>query len=101
MKAIAHNPETLKQMWEAIQQTEQFWGKEMFYAVSLAVDITKGCSYCTNFDTAILKQLGWEDAKIEAFVNTVAWANWGTTYAEGLQLEPDVTPAVVARKMAA
>lgn len=101
IKAMANNPEDLKQQWEGIKQTEAYWGKEIAYLIGLAVDVTNGCSYCINFDTAMLKQLGYDDAKIENLVKFIGANSYYNKYVDGLQLEPDVTPATFERKMAA
>jgi hypothetical protein len=44
-KAMAHEPEALRSGWEGYKQSEQVLGKEMATVVSLAVDVTNGCSY--------------------------------------------------------
>lgn len=44
-KAVARNPQALKQTWEQMKQGEAMWGKETFYLISLAVDVTNGCDY--------------------------------------------------------
>jgi AhpD family alkylhydroperoxidase len=100
-KAMAHNPEALKMGWEGFKQAEEVWGKEKMYLIGLAVDITNGCDYCINFDTAMLKRLGYDDAKIESLINVIAGESYFNRYADGLQLEPDITPAVVERRRAA
>lgn len=101
IKAWAQNPETLKAGWEGYKQAEQTWGKEKTYLVSLAVDVTNHCDYCINFDIAMLKRLGYDDTKIEGLISVIAGQNFLDRYANGLQLEPDYTPAVVERRMAA
>jgi len=45
IKALAHDPESLKATWESIKQDEEYWGKETYYLLSLAVDVTNQCSY--------------------------------------------------------
>jgi hypothetical protein len=47
----------------------------------------------------VLKQLGYDDARIEALVNLISASSYFDKYADGLQLEPDVTPAKVTRRM--
>lgn len=100
-KAMARNPEALIQGWEQLKDIEETWGKEMTYLLSLAVDVTNGCDYCTNFDTAMLKQLGADDEKIEQIVSFIALNNMYNKYVQGLQLEPDLTPEVMDQQMAA
>lgn len=100
-KAMARNPESLIQGWQYLKQVEGSWGKEMTYILALAVDITNGCDYCINFDTAVLKQMGWDDNKIEQLVGFISLNSQYNKYVEGLQLEPDVTPEVMERHMAA
>ena len=101
IKAMARNPQMLKEQWEGLKQAETAWGKETFYLLSLAVDVVDGCDYCINFDTAMLKTLGWDDARIEQLVAFVSLAGMWNTYVTGLQLETDVTPEVIAGRMAA
>lgn len=100
-KALAQHPDDLKQQWEGFKQTEQYWGKETLYLVSLAVDVINRCSYCINFDTAMLKQLGYSDEKIENLMKLIGSESFFNAYVDGLQIEPDVTPATFERKMAA
>ncbi|MBE0448364.1 MAG: carboxymuconolactone decarboxylase family protein [Actinobacteria bacterium] len=100
-KAVAHDPEYLKATWESYKQDEEYWGKEITYLVSLAVDVTNQCSYCINFDTAVLKQLGYDDAKIERLMRLIGSESFFNKYAEGLQVEPDVTPEVIEKRKAA
>lgn len=99
-KALAHEPDNLKLQWEGYKQTEQVFGKETLLLLGLAVDITNACTYCTEFDTAMLKQLGYDDAKIEGVVNFISANSYFNRYVQGLDLEPDVTSATVGRKMA-
>ena len=99
-KALANNPPVLAQQWEGFKQAESMWGKETLYLISLGIDVTNGCNYCINFDTSMLKQMGYDDAKIESLISFISGNNFYNIYAEGLQLEPDVTPAVVERQMA-
>ena len=101
IKAMAHNPQALKEQWEGLKVAEDRWGKETFYLLSLAVDVADGCDYCISFDTAMLKRLGWDDAKIEELVGFVSLAGMYNTYVTGLQLETDVTPDVIERLKAA
>ncbi len=49
----------------------------------------------------MLKQLGYDDAKIELLVSFISSNSAFDKYADGLQLEPDVTPAMMMGKMAA
>ena len=100
-KAMANNPDALMQGWNQLKAIEESWGKEMTYLLSLAVDITNGCDYCINFDTAVLKQLGWDDRKIEMLVSFISMNDSYNKYVQGLSLEPDVTPEVMERRMAA
>lgn len=102
IKAMAYRPQDLKMQWEALKEGEAQIGKEQMYILSLVVDIVNDCTYCINFDTAVLKnQLGYTDERIEALVNMVATLGMYNTYVKGLDLEPDVTPVTMARRMAA
>ena len=49
----------------------------------------------------MLKQLGYDNAKIEKLIRLISAGSLYDKYADGLQLEPDVTPDVIKRKMAA
>lgn len=100
-KAGAHDPESLKALWEGLKQDEEYWGKEVSYLIGLAVDVTNQCSYWIDFDTAMLKQLGYDDAKIERLIKAISSASFYNKYVDGLRLESDVTPATFERKMAA
>lgn len=104
-KALANNPDNLKQQWEGFKQSEDQWvkeiGKETLYLLYLAVDVANRCDYCINFDTALLKQLGWDDKKIERLMNLIGTETYFNTYVDGLRLEPDVTPEVLEKKKAA
>lgn len=101
-RAMAHRPEELVQQWQGLKQAETEVGKELIYVLSLAVDVTRNCSYCINFDTAVLKhQLGYSDARIEGLINMIALMGMYNTYVQGLNLDIDVTPEVMGRRMAA
>jgi AhpD family alkylhydroperoxidase len=101
MKALAHDPVALKQAWEGLVQLEEYWGLEMATVIALAVDVTNGCQYCINFETALLKEMGYSDEKIHNLVSFIAQESFFNRYVEGLGLEPDVTPAMMERKKAA
>lgn len=102
LKATAHQgPEVLRQTIEGLKETEKVLGKETAYVIGLAVDIVNSCDYCINFDTAMLKKLGYDDKKIEALVNYAALNSYYNQYVKGLQLEPDVTPQTVQQRRAA
>lgn len=49
----------------------------------------------------MLKQLGYDDAKIERLINSISLGSYYNRYVDGLQLEPDVRPDIIQRKMAA
>lgn len=73
----------------------------MVFAVNLAVDIMNSCSYCINFDISMRKQLGYDDAKIDDLLLLIGLGGLGNLYADGLQLEPDVTPEIIERRKTA
>lgn len=99
-KALAHEPDNLKAQWEGYKQAEQAFGKETLTLLGLAVDVTNACEYCIEFDTALLKQLGYDDAKIEGVINFISANSYFNRYVQGLHLEPDVTAEKLGRKMA-
>jgi len=49
----------------------------------------------------MLKQLGYDDARIERLIDFISANSYYNKYVQGLQLEPDVTPQMMQRKMAA
>jgi len=49
----------------------------------------------------MLKQMGYDDAKIEKLINSISAGSLYNKYVEGLQSEPDVRPDVIERKKAA
>jgi len=49
----------------------------------------------------MLKQLGYDDAKIEKLIAFISAGSLYNKYVDGLQLEPDVRPDIIERKMAA
>lgn len=102
IKATAHEgPEVLRQTFEQLKSSEEILGKETTYLLGLAVDVTNGCDYCINFDTAMLKRMGYDDKKINALINFIAANNYYNKYADALQLQPDVTPQTIQQRKAA
>ncbi len=100
-KAFVYRPEVLQQSWDNYKEAEKTWGKETLFLINLAVAMERNCPYAINFNTAMLKQLGYEDSKIENAVHLISSAAQRYDYVNGLQIESDVTPDTVARKMAA
>lgn len=49
----------------------------------------------------MLKQLGYDDARLEKLIGTISTASLYNKYVDGLQLEPDVKPDIIERKKAA
>jgi len=93
MKSWAHNPKALKANWERFKHHEDVLGMEMAHAVGLSIASQSPCTYCMHFHTMILKQLGWDDMRIENLISWAAQNAGGNVYANGLQLEID--PQVV------
>lgn len=101
-KAMAHQgAEVLKAQWQGFLEAEAYWGKEKLYLLSLAIDVVNNCSYCINFDTAMLKQMGYDDDKIESLISFIGMSDFFNKYVEGLQLDTDVTPEMMEGRMAA
>ncbi|MCL5292400.1 MAG: hypothetical protein M1548_07735 [Actinobacteria bacterium] len=101
IKAMAHNPDQLAHEWNSFKETASKWGKETMALVSLAVDTVLNCGYNINWDTAMLKQLGYTDQKIQEFVSLVSHTALYSHYCNGLQLEPDVLPEAAKGRKAA
>lgn len=101
-KAMAHQgTDMLRMQWDGFRKAEEYWGKEKLYLLSLAIDVINNCSYCINFDAAMLKQIGYDDEKIETLINFIGMSDYFNKYVEGLQLETDVTPEMMEKRMAA
>jgi AhpD family alkylhydroperoxidase len=99
-KALAHNPQWLRQTWEMLRTSEEQMGRERVHVIGLTTATCRSCTYAISFHTAILKQLGWNDQQIEQVAQTISAADYWNTYSTCLNLEPDVTPSVVSRRAA-
>ena len=49
----------------------------------------------------MLKQIGYDDAKIEKLIRLIGNESFFNKYVDGLQLESDVKPEMISRKKAA
>lgn len=100
MKAWAHSPGALRANWDRFKHHEDVLGMEMAHAVGLSIASQSPCTYCMHFHTLILKQLGWDDMKIENLISWAAQNAGGNLYANGLQLEIDPQVAEIMKRAA-
>ena len=100
-KAQAQDPSTLRQKWEAYKKAEDTWGKETINIIGLSTAIAMSSPYTIDFHTAMLKQLGYDDKRIEALVDHITTHIAGDSYTAGLQIEPDTMQGIMKKGMAA
>ena len=100
MQSWAHNPQALKSNWERIKHHEDVLGMEMAHAVGLSIAAQSPCTYCMHFHNLILRQLGWDDMKIENLISWAAQSAGGNIYANGLQLEIEKRTVEMLRRAA-
>src|SRR3982074_820861 len=90
-KALAHDPVTLRRIWESIKQimspgTLDALTKEMIY---VAVSATNQCGYCIASHTASARKAGMTDAMFSELMAVVGMANETNRLASGYQVEID------------
>ena len=90
-KAIAHDPATLRRLWETVKQVMAPGAldpltKEMVY---VAVSVTNQCGYCIASHTAGARQKGMSDAMFHELMAVVGLANETNRLAAGYQVEID------------
>lgn len=90
-KALAHDPVTLKRMWESIKQIMapgalDALTKEMIY---VAVSVTNQCGYCIASHTASARKKGMSEAMFAELMAVVGMANETNRLAAGYQVEID------------
>ncbi|MFZ1680509.1 MAG: carboxymuconolactone decarboxylase family protein [Rhizobiaceae bacterium] len=91
-KALAHDPATLKRIWESLKQVMAPGAldpltKEMIY---VAISATNGCEYCTYSHTAAARAKGMTQAQFMELMAVVGLANETNRLANGLR--PPVDP---------
>ncbi len=91
-KALAHDPATLKRIWESLKQVMAPGAldpltKEMIY---VAISATNGCEYCTYSHTAAARAKGMNEAQFMELMAVVGLANETNRLANGLR--PPVDP---------
>ncbi len=91
-KALAHDPATLKRIWESLKQVMAPGAldpltKEMIY---VAISATNGCEYCTYSHTAAARAKGMTEAQFMELMAVVGLANETNRLANGLR--PPVDP---------
>ena len=90
-KALAVQPELLRQTWERIKVVMADGAldplfKEMIY---IAVSATNGCQYCINSHTAAARKKGMTEKMYAELMAVVGMANQTNSLAAGLQVETD------------
>lgn len=90
-KALAHDPATLRRVWEGIKQAMAPGAldplvKELIY---MAVSITNGCQYCIGSHTASARKKGMTDEMFAEFMAVVGMANQTNGLATGYRVELD------------
>ena len=91
LKALAHDPVTLRRTWESIRQIMapvalDAVTKEMIY---LAVSASNQCPYCIASHTASARKAGMTDAMLAELMAVVGMANETNRLASGYQVEID------------
>jgi AhpD family alkylhydroperoxidase len=90
-KALAHDPVTLKRMWESIKQVMgagslDVLTKELIY---LAVSVTNQCPYCIASHTVAARKAGMTDDMLAELMAVVGLANETNRLSSGYQVEID------------
>ena len=91
LKAIAHDPATLRRTWESVKQIMGAGAleplvKEMIY---VAVSATNQCGYCIASHTAAARKAGMTDSMFAELMAVVGMANETNRLASGYQVEID------------
>jgi AhpD family alkylhydroperoxidase len=90
-KAIAHDPATLKHIWESIKKIMAPGAldpltKELIY---VAVSVTNSCHYCIASHTASARNKGMSDAMFHELQAVIGMANETNKLVTGYQVEID------------
>src|SRR5215831_13420173 len=90
-KAIAHDPATLKQTWEATKQIMAAGAldaltKELIY---VAISASNLCDYCIAAHTSAARKKGMTDAIFKEVMAVVGLANQNNRLVAGYQVEID------------
>ncbi len=90
-KALAHDPATLRRIWQNIKEVMASGSldplaKEMLY---LAVSVTNQCGYCIASHTAAARKAGMTDQMFVELMAVVGMANQTNRLATGYQIEVD------------
>lgn len=93
-KTMANQPEYLKATWSRFKvimgpgkldpKTKQ--------VIALAVSATNNCEYCVNAHSAMLKQMGYDDAALIELMAVVDMFNGFNKFLDGLRVESDLKP---------
>ena len=90
-KYLAHDPATLKRIWESIKQIMAPGAldavtKEMIY---LAVSVTNGCGYCIASHGAAARKAGMSETMFGELMAVVGMANETNRLANGYRVPVD------------
>lgn len=90
-KAIAHDPATLRRLWDDIKQVMapgalDPLAKEMIY---VAVSVTNQCAYCIASHTVAARNKGMTDEMFAELMAVVGMANQTNKLVTGYQVEID------------
>lgn len=91
-KALAHDPQTLKRLWESLKQVMGAEGeldsltKEMLY---IAVSVANNCDYCIHSHTASARAKGMTDGQYGELLAVVAMASQTNTIATAMKVPVD------------
>lgn len=93
-KAMANNPGYLDVTWsrfKVIMGPGQLDPKTK-QVIALAVSATNNCEYCVNAHSAVLKQMGFDDAALVELMAVVDMFNGFNKFLDGLRVESDLKP---------
>ncbi|MCA8932937.1 MAG: carboxymuconolactone decarboxylase family protein [Rhodospirillaceae bacterium] len=95
-KALAHDPATLKRVWEGLKQIMAPGAldpltKEMIY---IAISASNGCSYCAHSHTASARNRGMTPEMYAELLAVVGMANQTNALVNAMQVPVD--PAFLA-----
>ena len=90
-KAIAHDPATLKRIWEDVRQIMapgalDHLTKELIY---IAVSVAHNCHYCIAAHTAAARKKGLTDAMFKELQAVIGMASETNSLVTGYQVELD------------
>lgn len=96
-KAVASDPQNLRNLLETAKRSEATWGREMSHVIGLATATAMSSRYAIDLHCAVLKRHGYDDAKILALLQEISAHISGDSLMTGLLLEPDLTQTVTRK----